>query len=305
MENNSIVELKTRRKTVLAVAATMVLLVITLVSCQNSSASSSEFDVTREITVVSREDGSGTRGAFIELFGIEEKAADGSKVDHTTEEATIVNNTATMLTTIASSTYSIGYVSMGSLNDTIKAVKVDGGAATQEAVKSGSYKIVRPFNIVTKSGLSEVAKDFIEFILSPEGQKIVADNGYIPIDDVKEYTSNQVTGKVVVAGSSSVSPIIEKLKEAYMAINSGATVEVQTSDSTTGVTSAIDGSCDIGMASRELKDSEKEKGVTSTVIAKDGIAVIVNHDSPLTDLTSVQVKSIFTGEIMDWDDIIK
>ena len=305
---------KTGIKKGITILTSLALLIATLVACTNSNTtsptastenSSSKFDPSHEITVVSREDGSGTRGAFIELFGIEEKTADGKKIDHTTEEATIAGNTATMMTTVANSEYSIGYVSLGSLNKTIKAVKIDGAEANQGNVKAGSYKIVRPFNIVTKSGISEVAKDFIHFILSTEGQKVVADNGYIAIDDVKAFTGGKATGKIVVAGSSSVSPVMEKLKEAYMAVNKGANVEVQTSDSTTGVTSAIDGTCEIGMASRDLKDTEKEKGVSSTVIAKDGIAVIVNNESSVTELTSAQVKSIFVGETTEWNEVIK
>ena len=308
--NNNVLKTKGFKKGIM-VMASMALLITTLAACgtNNSTASansnSGSFDTSHEITVVSREDGSGTRGAFIELFGIEEKAADGTKTDHTTEDATIANNTATMMTTVANSEYAIGYVSLGSLNDTVKEVKIDGVKASKEDVKSGSYKIVRPFNIVTKSGVNEIAQDFINFILSIEGQKVVADNGYIAIDNVKVFSSNKATGKVVVAGSSSVSPIMEKLKEAYMATNKGATVEVQTSDSTTGVTSTIEGTCDIGMASRELKDSEKEKGVTSTVIAKDGIAVIVNNQSPVVELSSDQVKSIFTGKVSAWNEIMK
>ncbi len=293
----------------IAMLGTFALVISSLTACTKESSTkdntSSKFDPTHAITVISREDGSGTRGAFIELFGIEEKNADGTKVDHTTEDSTITNNTVTMMTTVANSIYSVGYVSLGSLDDTIKAVKIDGVEASAEHVKAGTYKIVRPFNIVTKSEISEVSKDFINFILSTEGQKVVADNGYIALDQGSTFTSSKVAGKVIVAGSSSVSPVMEKLKEAYMEINPSATVEVQTSDSTTGVTQTIDGTCDIGMASRELKDSEKEKGVTSTVIAKDGIAVIVNNSSPVTDLTKAQVKSIFTGEFLNWDEVIK
>ncbi len=306
-DNSRILERKILKKGI-TIIAIMTLAICSLTACgsNNSKASSSsDFDASHEITVVSREDGSGTRGAFIELFGIEEKATDGQKIDHTTEDATVANNTATMMTTVSNSAYAIGYVSLGSVNDTIKAIKIDGAKATGEQVKAGAYKIVRPFNIVTKAGVSEVASDFINFILSSEGQKVVGDNGYIALDNVKPFASNKAIGKVVVAGSSSVSPVMEKLKEAYTAVNKGASVEIQTSDSTTGITSAISGTCDIGMASRELKDSETQKGVTSTVIGKDGIAVIVNKVSPLTELSSDQIKSIFTGEITEWNEIIK
>ena len=257
------------------------------------------------ITVVSREDGSGTRGAFIELFGVEEKDADGNKVDNTTEEAEITNNTAVMMSTVAGDVDAIGYISLGSLNDSAKAVKIDGVEATAENIKSGEYKVSRPFNIATNGEVSDVAQDFIDYILSPEGQAVVEDNGYISIDDVKDAESTQPEGKVVVAGSSSVTPVMEKLKEAYAEVNPNAEIEIQQSDSTTGMTSAIDGICDIGMASRELKDEELEAGLTSTTIANDGIAIIVNNDNPTDDLSVDQVKSIYVGETTTWGDLTK
>ena len=257
------------------------------------------------ITVVSREDGSGTRGAFIELFGVEEKDADGNKVDNTTEEASITNNTAVMMSTVAGDVDAIGYISLGSLNDSVKAVKIDGVEATAENIKSGEYKVSRPFNIATNGEVSEVTQDFIDYILSPEGQAVVEENGYISIDDTAEAESTQPEGKVVVAGSSSVTPVMEKLKEAYAEVNPNAEIEIQQSDSTTGMTSAIDGICDIGMASRELKDEELEAGLTSTTIANDGIAIIVNNDNPTEDLTVDQVKSIYVGETTTGGDLAK
>ena len=257
------------------------------------------------ITVVSREDGSGTRGAFIELFGVEEKDADGNKVDNTTEEAEITNNTAVMMSTVAGDVDAIGYISLGSLNDSVKAVKIDGAEATAENIKSGEYKVSRPFNIATNGEVSDVAQDFIDYILSPEGQAVIEENGYISIDDVKDAESTQPEGKVVVAGSSSVTPVMEKLKEAYAEVNPNAEIEIQQSDSTTGMTSAIDGICDIGMASRELKDEELEAGLTSTTIANDGIAIIVNNDNPTDDLSVDQVKSIYVGETTTWGDLTK
>ena len=263
-----------------------------------------EWDASNDITVVSREDGSGTRGAFIELFGIEQKDENGNKVDHTTEDANITNSTEVMMSTVAGNEYAIGYVSLGSLGDSVKAVKIDGAEATEENIKAGTYKVSRPFNIVTKDEISDIAQDFINFILSEEGQKVVSENGYISLDDVKPYESNGATGKVVVAGSSSVTPVMEKLKEAYQKVNSGAEIEINQSDSTTGMTSAMSGICDIGMASRELKDEEAQE-LTSIVIATDGIAVIVNNDSPVEELTSDQVKAIFTGETVAWDEIVK
>lgn len=255
------------------------------------------------ITVISREDGSGTRGAFIELFGIEVKNDAGEKVDMTTDDAEITNSTSVMMTSVAGNTEAIGYISLGSLNDTVKAVKIDGAEATVDNIKSGTYKIARPFNIATKGEVSDVAQDFIKYIMSEDGQKVVEDNGYISQGNDGAYESAGLSGKVVVGGSSSVTPVMEKLKEAYVALNPDVTIEVQQSDSTTGMTSAIEGVCDIGMASRDLKDSEIEKGLTGTTIAMDGIAVIVNNDSPVEELSSDSVKGIYTGEITDWADI--
>lgn len=255
------------------------------------------------ITVVSREDGSGTRGAFIELFGVEEKNDAGEKVDMTTEDAEITNSTSVMMTTVSGNTGAVGYISLGSLNDTVKAVRIDGVEATVDNIKSGDYKIARPFNIATKEGLSDVAADFIKFIMSEQGQAVVEENGYISQGSEGSYTASGLSGKVVVGGSSSVTPVMEKLKEAYVALNPDVTIEVQQSDSTTGMTSAIEGVCDIGMASRELKDSEQEKGLTGTVIAMDGIAVIVNNGSPMEELSSETVKKIYTGEIVNWEDV--
>ncbi len=256
-----------------------------------------------EITVVSREDGSGTRGAFIELLGIEEKDANGEKMDMTTEDAKITNSTSVMMTTVEGDVNAIGYISLGSLNESVTAVKVDGAEATADNVAAGTYKVQRPFNIATNGTPSEAAQDFINFIMSKEGQAVVVDNGYIAVGDQPEYEAGNAEGKIVVAGSSSVTPVMEKLKEAYAAVNPKVEIEVQQSDSTTGMQSAIDGLCDIGMASRELKDSETEAGLTATVIAQDGIAIIVNNGSGIKELTSEQIKSIYTGEITTWEDI--
>ena len=262
-----------------------------------------DFDTEEDISVYSREDGSGTRGAFIELFGVEEKDANGEKIDNTTEDATITNNTSVMMTGVAGDDYAIGYVSLGSLNDTVKALKIDGVEPTVENIKSDSYKVYRPFNIATKGEVSEAAQDFIDYILSAEGQQIVSDEGYITIDDAAPaFAGGQASGSVTVAGSSSVSPVMEKLAEAYMKLNGNVKIEIQTSDSTTGMTSAIDGVCDIGMASRELKDTEAEK-LTATVIAQDGIAVVVNNNNPIDNLTKDQVKSIYVGETTSWSEV--
>ena len=262
----------------------------------------SSFDTSNAITVVSREDGSGTRGAFIELLGIEVKGDDGTKKDMTTKEAIIADKTDVMMTNVANDPYAIGYVSLGSLGGTVKAVDIDGGKATAENVKNGTYNVQRPFNIATKGEPTGLAKDFIDFILSKEGQEVVVGGKYIAVDEsLPAFAGTLPAGKIVIAGSSSVTPIMEKLREAYLALNTGATIEVQMSDSTAGMTAAIDGICDIGMASRELKDAEKAE-LTGIVIALDGIAVIVNNENPLTNLTSEQVRAIFTGEIVNWSD---
>ena len=256
-----------------------------------------------QINVISREDGSGTRGAFIEIFGIEKKNAEGKKIDYTTEEAAITNSTAVMLSSVAGDKYAIGYVSLGSLNNSVKALQIDGAEASVENINNGSYKISRPFNIAVKDNLSEVATDFVNYILSDEGQNVIAANKYIKVKTSGSFQTKAPKGKVVVAGSSSVSPVMEKLIEAYKKINPNATLELQTSDSTTGVTNAINGTCDIGMASRSLKSSEKEKGVNEVTIAIDGIAVIVNQENPTVGLTKVQVESIFTGKVEKWNKI--
>ena len=242
------------------------------------------------IAVISREEGSGTRGAFVELTGVEV-----DKVDKTVATAEISSSTAVVMQTVTGNKAAIGYISLGSLDSSVKAVKVDGVEATADNVKNGTYPICRPFNIATKGDLSDAAKDFIAFIQSDEGQQVITDKGCVSTGS----TSNP-TGTVVVEGSSSVTPVMEKLAEAYMAINSGVTVKVQQSDSSTGMTSAIEGLCDIGMASREVKDSEKEQGLDVTTICMDGIAVVVNNDNTVDNLSLEQIRQIFTGEVTDW-----
>lgn len=270
-------------------------------SSDNASTSKEAFDKTAEISVVSREDGSGTRGAFIELVGVQEKDADGNKIDNTTDKAIITNSTSVMMTSVAGDSAAIGYASLGSLDDSVKALKVEGVDATADNIKNNSYTVSRPFNIVTKEGLSDVAKDFIDYIMSADGQAVIEENKYIKVSENSAYAGTKPSGKIVITGSSSVTPVMEKLKEAYLKINTNAEIEVQENDSTTGVNSAIEGICDIGMASRELDDEETSKGVTSTAIAMDGIAVIVNKENPLEDITKDQIKSIFTGETTTWD----
>lgn len=256
-----------------------------------------------DITICSREDGSGTRGAFIELFGIEEKDADGNKIDNTISTADITNSTSVMMTSVADDEAAIGYISLGSLDDSVKALKIDGAEATADNISNGSYKVSRPFNIATKGTPNEVTQDFINFILSEDGQKVVEDAGYISQGNAGAFKAAGVKGKINIAGSSSVTPVMEKLKEAYVAVNPDVQIEVQQSDSTTGMTSAAEGVCDIGMASRELKDSELSAGLTPTVIAIDGIAVVVNKNNDVDGLTSDQVKSIYTGSITKWSEV--
>lgn len=255
------------------------------------------------ITVITRESGSGTRGAFIELFGIEEKNSDGKKVDNTISSAEETNSTAVMITSVEGNESAIGYISLGALKSNVKALKVDGVEATTDNVKSGSYKVARPFNVAVKSDASDAAKEFINYIMSKEGQEIISKEGYIGDDSAAAYQKKDgVSGKITVGGSSSVSPVMEKLIEAYAKVNSDITIELQQSDSTTGMTNAIAGTYDIGMASRELKDEEKAE-LTATTIAMDGIAVIVNKTNELSNITSDQVKGIYTGTITKWADV--
>ena len=270
-----------------------------------TSCTEEKWNKNSSINVLSREDGSGTRGAFIELFGVEKKNAQGKKVDYTTDEASITNSTAVMLTTVAGNKYAIGYVSLGSLSSSVKAVKIDGVSATVDNINNGSYKIARPFNVAVRNNLSNAAQDFLNYILSSDGQDIIAANKYIKVPAAKSYSASGISGKIVVAGSSSVSPVMEKLIEAYKALNPSVQIELQTSDSTTGVINAIDGTCDIGMASRALKDSEKEKGVREVTIAIDGIAVIINNDNPVESLKKSDVEGIFTGKINSWSEFVK
>lgn len=294
-----IINMKKRITTLLALAIAVACL---FTSCGEKT----EGEKTTEgpITVISREDGSGTRGAFIELFGIEEKDADGNKIDNTTDAAEITNSTSVMMTTVAGNESAIGYISLGSLDNTVKALKIDGVEASVENVSNETYKISRPFNIATKSDLSEVAQDFIDFIMSSDGQSIIEEEKYISVGDKPAYEASGKKGTIKISGSSSVTPVMEKLKEAYCALNKDVTIELQQSDSSTGISDAMNGVSDIGMASRDLKDEEAAE-LTATVIAKDGIAVIVNNNCKVDELSSEQVKNIFTGEITDWSELSK
>ena len=261
-----------------------------------------DFDAGKLINVISREEGSGTRSAFVELTGVEQKMND-KKVDMTTEDAQITNNTAVMLTTVAGDSYAIGYVSLGSMNESVKAVSVEGVTASAENVANGSYKIARPFNIAYRDdAITDLGKDFIAYVMSAEGQAIVTANGYVASGNTDAYAGSMPQGKLVISGSSSVSPVMEKLAEAYQALNPDAQIEIQTSDSTTGMTAAMDGGCEIGMASRALKEAEAAQ-LASVTIAMDGIAVIVNLENPVGDLTVEQIGAIYTGDVMSWDEI--
>ena len=270
---------------------------------EESEDTSSDFDYSTAISVLSREDGSGTRGAFVELLGIEMENEDGEDEDMTTVDATITNNTEVMMTTVAGNEYAIGYCSLGSLNDSVKALAIDGVEATTENVANGTYAVSRPFNIVTGDSLSEVAQDFVDFILSADGQAIIEDEGYISVVDGEAFETTQPSGTISISGSSSVSPVMEVLAEAYEELNPNASIEIQTSDSTTGITNAIEGTTDIGMSSRDLKDTET--GVTATQIASDGIAVIVNLDNPIDGLSSETIQQIYIGEITVWEDAVE
>ena len=303
--------MKKSRKAV-ALALSVLLAMGALAGCGGSGSESESGDASnsgaasQEISVVSREDGSGTRGAFVELTGVEEKDSDGNKVDNTTPDAIISNSTSTVMTTVAGNEASIGYISLGSLNDTVKGVKVDDVEPTAENINNGTYKLSRPFNIVTKGEVtktSEAAQDFINFIMSVDGQKVISDNSYIEVENSGAFTSNGASGKIVIAGSSSVTPVMEKLTEAYKAVNGNVEIEVQESDSTTGITSTADGTCDIGMASRDLDESETANGLVSTAIAMDGIVVIVNNNNDVEGLTKDQINDIFRGNVTDWSEV--
>lgn len=269
----------------------------------NAGSDAAKFDASKTISVVTREEGSGTRDAFTELTGVLVKDGD-NKTDNTTTSAVTINSTEAVITNVKDNEAAIGYISLGSLNDTVKALKIGGVEATADNVKSGDYAVSRPFNIAYKGELSDAAQDFVDYIMSSDGQKIVSDNGYVTVSENAAYSGKKPSGKISVAGSSSVSPVMEKLAEAYQKVNTNAKVEIQTSDSSAGMQSAMGGTCDIGMASRDLKDEEKSALKVET-IAKDGIAVIVNNANTCDDLTLDQVKSIYTGETTVWSDIIK
>jgi phosphate transport system substrate-binding protein len=286
-----------------ALAAILLLLTVGTASA-NGAGESADFDSRKHISVISREDGSGTRGAFIELFEIEVRGADGSRRDMTTQEAVISKQTDVMMMNIAGDKYAIGYISLGSLNGTVKAVAIDGAAASTANVKNGTYTISRPFYIATKGKPAPPARDFIDFILSADGQSVIA-KSYTPVNIAPPaYAGGKLSGKIVIAGSSSVTPVMEKLKESYLALNPSVVIEIQQSDSSAGMTAAMNSTCDIGMSSRDLKDSELLQ-LTPVKIASDGIAVIVNKGNPVVNLMKDEVKAIFTGQTTQWSQVIK
>ncbi|MBQ9961393.1 MAG: substrate-binding domain-containing protein [Firmicutes bacterium] len=276
-------------KRTIAVMLVLVMAITALTGCGGAN---------NDISVISREEGSGTRDAFVELMGIK---VDGA--DNTTVNAEVSSSTSVVMTTVAGNENAIGYISMGSLNDTVKAIKVDGVEATAENVKNGSYKVARPFNIVTGKNLSDLAEDFMSFILSKDGQEIISEEGYIQINDsAPAYTKkSNLKGRIVLAGSTSVAPVMDVLADAYKQINPDVEIEIQQTGSGAGITSTIEGACDIGMSSRDLKSEETAKGVSQTKIAMDGIAVIVNLENPVEDLTAEQIRQIFTGEMTTWE----
>lgn len=275
-------------------------------AADSSAADSTASKLDTDITVVSREDGSGTRGAFVELMGIEQKNEAGEKEDMTRGDAEISNSTNGVMMSVAGNVDAIGYISLGSLNDTVKALDVNGVECSVADIKSGDYVVARPFNVCyqqTKLDGNAAAKDLIAFIESDDGQKIIADNGYIAIDSTGAYAPSGVTGAISLNGSTSVGPIMEKLCEAYKALNPDVSIDIQQTGSGAGITSATEGTCDIGMSSRELKQEELDAGLTEMKIADDGIAVIVNLENPIENITSDEVMKIYTGEINNWSEL--
>ena len=281
----------------IAVSALALTMVFAMTACGGKDNAEGSGQGGAPITVVSREDGSGTRGAFTELMGIMV-----DDVDNTTPKAEISQSTSVVMTTVAGNKNAIGYISLASLDDSVKAIKVDGVEPTVENIKAGSYPVSRPFLVVTGKKTDDLTKDFINFIMSKEGQAIIEEDGCISVkEDAKAYeTSSGLKGKIAVGGSTSVAPVMQKLADAYKAINPDVEIEIQQTGSGAGITSTIEGAVNLGMSSRELKDEELSKGIKGETIAMDGIAVIVNNDNPAEDLTSEQIRQIFTGEVTEW-----
>ncbi len=293
-------------KRIISTVLAAVTFVAALASCSVNTANENGNDTNNEsksmsgeITVITREESSGTRDAFVELLEITDD--DGNAAIY--EGAEITEKTSVMLTSVAGNKKAIGYVSLGSLSDDVKAIAVNGVEATAENVKSGDYTVSRNFNLAYKEdSLSDAAADFLKFVLSVEGQKIVEEEGYIAIDTTEHYEASGVSGKFTLAGSTSVGPVAEVLCEAYKELNPDVEFDVQQTGSSAGMTSAIEDACDIGMASRDLKESEAAV-LKGTKIATDGIAVVVNLENSTDNLTSEQIKNIFKGDITDWSEI--
>lgn len=286
-------------KKAISILAAAVLAAAMFAGCSGENSSSG---ASGAITVITREDGSGTRGAFIELTGVEKKDGEGNRSDETTLSALTSKSTDAVLTQVKGDVNAIGYISLGSMNQNVKALKIEGVEATIDNIKADKYAIARPFNIATNGDVSDVTADFIKFIMSADGQKVIEENGYVAVSDSAEaYTAAGVSGTVKINGSSSVTPVMTKLKEAYEKINDKADIEIQQTDSSTGMKTVAEGSCDIGMASRELKDTESE--LNGTTIAKDGIAIIVNPNNALDDINVETIRKIYVGEITSWEDV--
>lgn len=251
------------------------------------------------ITVISREDGSGTRDAFTELMEIIDEQGNDATVD----TAEITNSTSVMMSTVNGNANAIGYVSLGSLSDEVKALSLDGVAPSTQTVKDGSYKLQRPFNIAyNETSLSDAAKDFIRYIMSTQAAEVINEEGYIAMDTAEDYKASGLSGTVTLAGSTSVAPLMNVLADKYEILNPNVKIEIQESGSSAGIQSAIEGAVNIAMSSRNLKD-EESKVLASKKIALDGIAVIVNSSNGLNNITSAHLKDIYTGKVTKWEEV--
>lgn len=264
-------------------------------STANTEASSGD------IHVISREDGSGTRGAFVEITEILSKNENREKVDNTTIDAIIQNCTDAVMTTVAGDKDAIGYISLGSLNDTVKAVNVNDVEPTVDNVKSGKYPLQRPFLIAYKS-LNPTTEDFIKYIMSSDAKEIIEQNGYVSSAGEEKYTVQNLSGSIVISGSTSVTPLMEKLIEAYNVFNPDVDIELQSTGSSAGIADVTNDAADLAMSSRNLKDEEK---LESQTMAIDGIAVIVHKDNALSNISMEQLKQIYIGELTDWSGLEK
>ena len=280
----------------LCVIAMLIICVIAFCGCGNDE---DTVGVQGEVSLITREDGSGTRDAFAELLGI----VDENGYDLISDTAEVTNSTAVMITSVMGNPYALGYISLGSLCDEVKVLSVDGVKPSAENVKSGDYKVARTFNVVYKDGeLSATAEDFMKFVLSAEGQQIVEETGFISAVDGESYTPSGITGKVTLAGSTSVAPVIEAMADKYKELNPDVTIEIQQTGSSAGISSTLEGVCDIGMSSRELKDTELNE-LKCVEIAMDGIVLIVNHENLINNLSSEEINRLYTVEILKWEEL--